>query len=193
MTRIKNYEIRRAIFHIGSSLILIWVLDYVKPFLFAPWLFAFVLFVELLRLKYPKLNKLIMHQRSFFSRIIRREEVDNLSAVLAMVFAFLLISWMPLNIIKVALLVNGLADPAARFFGIHWGKKKILKTQNSWVGSSAFFLVALIIGLVYFNWWIALIIAVIGSIAEFLPDTPPLWVDNFRIPFFVGLFLWLLI
>lgn len=191
----KNYEITRAIFHIGCSLILIWTLNYVKPTIFAGCAFLIILLVELIRLKNHKVNHVITsHKYLFWHKIIRDEEKNNFTPLLSASLAFLLISWLPLNLLKIAILINGIADPAARIFGIKWGKKKILNTKNSFVGSFAFFAAAFLVCISFaIPLFPSLATAMAGTVAEFVPDKKPLWVDNLRIPVSVGLVLWLLV
>jgi dolichol kinase len=191
MSNTTNYEISRAVFHIGASLILVWILDYVKPVIATSVIFAIVLLIELIRLKHAKINHLIVnHRKSFLKKIIRYEEIFDFSPLLVVSLAFLLISWLPLNLLKTAIWVNAFADPTARIFGVKWGRKKILNTKNSWVGSSAFFIVAFLVSAYYVNILPALAAAATGTIAEFIPDKKPFWVDNLRIPVFVGLVLY---
>lgn len=191
----KNYEFTRAIFHIGCSLILIWTLNYVKPTIFASCAFLIILLVELIRLKNHKVNYVITSQKYlFWHKIIRDEEKNNFTPLLSASLAFLMISWLPLNLLTIAILINGIADPAARICGIKWGKKKILNTKNSYIGSSAFFIVAFLV-CIFFSIppLQSLTVAMAGTMAEFVPDKKSLWVDNLRIPVSVGLVLWMII
>lgn len=191
----KNYEFTRAIFHIGCSLILVWTLNYVKPTIFASCAFLIILLVELIRLKNHKINHtLTTNKYLFWRKIIRDEEKNNFSQMLTEALAFFLISWLPLNLLKTAILIHGFADPAARICGIKWGKKKILNTKKSFVGSFAFFTVAFLVCVAFaIPIFQSLAVAMAGTMAEFVPDKKPFWVDNLRIPVSVGLVLWLLV
>ncbi|MFH1187319.1 MAG: hypothetical protein V1688_00480 [bacterium] len=191
----KNYEFTRAIFHIGCSLILVWTLNYVKPTVFASCAFLIILLVELIRLKNNKINNyLTAHKYFFWHKIIRDEEKNNFTPLFAASLAFLIISWLPLNLLAIAILINGFADPAARICGIKWGKKKILNTKNSFVGSFAFFVVAFLVCAAFSIPILpSFAVAIVGTVAEFVPDKKPLWVDNLRIPVSVGLVLWILV
>lgn len=195
MTNKKKYELTRAIFHIGCSLILVWTFNYVKPVIIIAIGFFSILLVEIIRIKFFKINDFITTNKySFWSKIVRRGEKRNFSAILTASFAFLIISWLPLNLLKTAILVNAFADPAARMFGIKWGKKKILNTKNSFVGSSAFFITAFSVCIIFaIPVYQSLITAAAGTMAELMPDKKPFWSDNLRIPVFVGLVLWILI
>ncbi|MFH1565032.1 MAG: hypothetical protein ABIC82_04235 [bacterium] len=191
----KNYEFTRAIFHIGCSLILVWTLNYVKPTIFASCAFLLILLVELIRLKNDKINYYFTtHKYLFWHKIIRDEEKNNFSPLMTAALAFLIISWLPLNLLTIAILINALADPVARIFGIKWGKKKILNTKNSFVGSFAFFTVAFLVCISFtIPILTSLVVATVGTVAEFAPDKKPLWVDNLRIPVSIGLVLWILV
>jgi dolichol kinase len=189
----KKYELKRLFFHIFTSLILVWLVDYVNHTYLAIFLFIVLVLVDILRIKYKNFNNLLVNdKRSFVSKIIRREEKNNFTATTAFALGFLFISWMPVDFIKIILLINGLADPSARVFGIKWGRTKIFNTKNSWVGSFAFFLVAFFISVYYILPLPALAVALSGAIAEALPDKKPFWVDNLRIPLIVGVVLWVI-
>ncbi len=187
MNNKKEYELIRAIWHVGTQLILVWMLNYVKPVLLTAIIFIGIAIIELSRLRLPKLNSFIANNKY---SLLREDEVNDFSTLFSGTLAFLLISWLPLNLLKAAILVNAFADPSARLFGIRWGHKRILNTQNSWVGSSAFFTVAFLVCIYFVNPLPALAAAATGTIAEFVPDKKPFWMDNLRITVFVGLVLW---
>lgn len=191
----KNYEITRAVFHISGSLILIWTFNYVKPILIIASLFLFILLIELIRLRNNNINNYITQNKYFFwNKIIRDEEKREFSALITSSFGFLLISWLPLNLLKTTILINAFADPSARICGIKWGKKKILNTKNSFVGSFAFFITAFLVCVFFaMPFFTSLIVAMAGTVAEFAPDKQPFWVDNLRIPVSVGLILRIII
>lgn len=189
----QHYELNRGVLHIGGSLALIILNNYFNPTTIASYLLLLVLIIETSRLKSSTVNNLILnHRYSFLKKIFRHHEVDNFSAAAAFACGFFIISWLPLIIVQTTLAINGLADPAARFFGKRFGTKKIGQTNKSWVGSFAFLLCALVVTLLNFNFWPAVAVAVVGAIGEAVPDKGWLWVDNFRIPAFVGSVLWLL-
>lgn len=191
----KNYELKRAFFHIGCSLILIWTFDYVKPIIVAFVIFVLVVLIESIRLKVKKVNHFFTTNKyCLWCKIIRDEEKNNFSQLMTASLAVLMISWLPLSLLKIAILINAFADPAARIFGIKWGKKKILNTKNSFVGSFAFFVTAFLICTIFsISLLPSLAAAGVGTAAEFVPDKKPFWSDNLRIPIFVGLTLWVFV
>ncbi|WP_405288317.1 diacylglycerol/polyprenol kinase family protein [Gaopeijia maritima] len=86
-----------------------------------------------------------------------------------------------------ALLVLGLADPAASVVGRSWGRRPLGK--GSWVGSITFAVVAFAVLLGVLPWPLAAVVA--GVAAAF--EVAPLGVDdNLTIPLVTGAFVWAL-
>jgi len=116
--------------------------------------------------------------------------------VLAITLMLLFFAYKP--IVCVAVLVLGLADPAASVVGKLWGKTKVFRNK-SWLGTGAFFAVAFIASLVFMLLTVehhsaayltmtAFFIAIVGTLVELFSTRID---DNFSIPMSVAFTAWL--
>lgn len=164
--------------------------------------FILILSGELIRLKVPQMNKLMM---KFWGPIMRESEIHELSGVpyyIGSTFISIAIFPKPIAILSVVCLAVG--DPIASLFGILYGSKSIrFSNGKSLIGTLAgvFACVAACAGTLYFFetlnvlkisvdhfWLVAVIAGLAGGSAELLPMEID---DNFAIPVVSGFILWL--
>lgn len=139
-----------------------------------------------LRLRRPALNRFFQWAVRPFLREDERHKLAASSAMMAGVT--LIICLFPRNVVLLTLLFLALGDPAASYFGIRYGKDKLIgnKTLQGTLGA---FGVCFILSLLFFTQWdlmtdrlfIACLLAgLIGAVAELVP----IWKldDNFVFP-----------
>jgi diacylglycerol kinase (CTP) len=157
---------------------------------------AFIIPLDILRLKRPRLNAFTMR---IFGPVMRKHEFNALSGMsyLYIGCAFLLL----LNdkhVVTLTLLFVAFGDPVASFFGIRYGKDRILG-HKTLQGTMAAFAVCTLIATTYFYFnnlmterllIVAPISGLIGALAELLPigkiD------DNLTFPCIAAALLWVL-
>jgi phytol kinase len=90
-----------------------------------------------------------------------------------------------------ALLVLGVADSLSTIIGMRFGKKKIFRTNKSWIGTATFFVCSCVVLIFFSSWW--LLISLIATLAELVNYHRFLLLDdNLVIPLVVALTLWVL-
>jgi len=85
-----------------------------------------------------------------------------------------------------AILVLGLADPAAGVVGRIWGRRPLGKGTVE--GTTTFWLVATLVLVPFFGWPPALLAAGVAAVSEIVPGLVD---DNLVIPVITGAVLWL--
>jgi|GEM_PF-446627 len=156
------------------------------------------LFLEITRRFSKRWNDFLVD--TVFGLIARPHERHHTNGSTYMVIAITLIllffAYKP--IVCVAVLVLGLADPAASVVGKLWGKTKIYGNK-SWVGTSAFFVVAFTASLIFmlltvehhgaaYIFMTAAVVALVGTVVELFSTRID---DNFSIPMSVAFTAWL--
>ena len=160
---------------------------------------AMFLFVgmDILRLKIEKINVLVL---KVFGVVMRRTEIDHpagttylLSGVFISVYLF------PKDIVMLTLFFLAIADPVASYFGIRYGKDKIINNK-SLQGTMAAFVVCAIIAFIYMQVnkmllerivLVSLISGIIGALSELIPFFK--LDDNLTFPIVCSFSLWALI
>lgn len=144
-------------------------------------LFAF----DLLRLRVAALNRLFFVA---FSRLASPREAGAVaSSTWYALGATVVWAVAPGTPATAALLVLGLADPAASVVGRVWGRTPLGKGTRA--GTAAFFAVAFAVLWSLVGWPAALAVAAVATVSEVLPLGLD---DNLTIPLATGLSLWLL-
>ena len=133
-------------------------------------------------------------ESAFFLHLMERDHdkqrFPGKGAIMVLCGAFLTGLLFPAHILP-ALLVLGLGDSLSTLVGMRFGKKKLLNTNKSWIGSAAFLLVSCVILVWFSSWW--LLIALVATLAEIINYHRFLYLDdNLVIPLVVGLLLTLL-
>jgi diacylglycerol kinase (CTP) len=152
--------------------------------------------LDFLRLSRPEMNRWITR---LFRPVMRHHESNQLSGMTYLFagVAFLLFLGEK-HLIVLTLLFLAFGDPVASFFGIHYGKDRIVGNKTLQGTAAAFVVCTLIAGIYYyFNnlmterlLIVALISGLIGAIAELIPVGK--LDDNFTFPVIAASLLWIL-
>lgn len=137
---------------------------------------AFILVgFDIARLYLPKLNQFFMR---LFGPFLRQGEEARVSGVTAMMVGVTMIIWFfSREVVLLSLLFVAIGDPAASYFGVRYGRDKLIG-QKSLQGSLAAFMACFGISLVYFlamnlmtdRLFIACLLGgLIGAVSELLP------------------------
>lgn len=146
---------------------------------------GFLLVIEALRL----------HNPSFFAnRFAREAERKKIAAYIATYFAgyFLFLSY-GLKIAAISIFVSALGDAAAALFGMRFGTHMLPFTKKkSLEGAGAGFSVTLLACLIYAKFWLALPVALIMVLTDFIEEPNTSFIsDNFLNPFFFAILFYL--
>ena len=183
-------EAKRKLVHLSSGIFpLAYLLGISRPTILwiAGEVLALVLFLEITRLKIPWLNQKLL---AIFGQSHRPEELTKPSGALwTLAGVFLGLLLFEKQIAVFSLFVLSISDGAAAMVGQRWGKHKIGK--KSLEGSAAFFVSAVLIGLLL----LPPLAALGGALAATLAEAVPFRIidDNIRIPIVGGLAATLLI
>jgi len=147
---------------------------------------ALVLLVALdvARLRAGALNRLFF--RLFGHLASPREAAGIASSTWYALGALVAYAIYPPAVAVAAILVLGLADPAAGVVGRIWGRRRIGK--GTLEGTATFWIVGTLVLAPLFGWPVALLAAGVAAVAEILPG---LIDDNLVIPVITGAVLWL--
>lgn len=161
-------------------------------------LVSWVLFVPLdfLRHRYAAINEFLVHA---FKPIMRDSELNRLAGTSYLLTGVTIIDLLfPREVVLLTLLFLALADPIASYFGIKFGKDKILG-HKSLQGTLAAFVVCTSLCFVYLYTHnmlldrlivVSLLGGLIGALAELIPIGK--LDDNLTLPLLSGTFLYLL-
>ena len=148
---------------------------------------ATALAVDLIRLRYPSLNQRFF--KAFKVLASPREAAGIASSTWYLVGAVLAYGLFPMPYASAAILVLGLADPAASVVGRVFGTRRLGK--GSVEGTAAFFLTAALVLFLAFPGRPAVLAAALGvALAEILPWRVD---DNLTVPLVTGALLWILL
>ncbi len=161
---------------------------------------AFFILLEVTRRMSGPWNEFLF--KKVFGLISRPHERNKTNGstymMIAVSISMILFSFKP--VVVVALLVLGLADPAASIVGKLWGKKKLYRNK-SYLGTSTFFGVAFAASIIYFSLALdgysalhivlaSIGIAAVGAVTELFSIKID---DNFSIPFVVSIAAFLML
>jgi dolichol kinase len=199
--RLRNdLHLTRKVFHCGMGIFMaalyVTVLSKVLAVSLLLGFFVFLMAVETVRLKSPKLNAVTLR---LFSSILRQNEVDRMSGTPFYVGSVLLcVIVFPKSIAILSILFLAIGDPISSVMGILYGDRSIrFKNGKSLIGTASgmgiCFLVAL--GFLHLHDGMplssAFLIALFGGIAGGGSEMIPLDIDdNFSIPLVSGLAMW---
>jgi len=199
MTDVRKFivglQLPRALFHM--LLIGVWaVCDLAWAHRWVVWITLFaVLLWEMLRGIVPSMNRL-----PALGYILRKSEgKDSTPASLFLIAVLLITSYCSREVVAVAIFVTAFSDPASRVVGMMLGKRRILGSRKTWVGSSGGFIVAFAVAF-FLQYSVqhhalggvvlaSLAAAVAAVVAEVVIPifAPTLLDDNFWIPFLCAL------
>ncbi len=174
-------EVRRKMLHIGVVLypILYNLVSYRLAVILSASVVIVDIMVETLRLLYPSINRKIL---KIFSGMYREKEKENVSTLIwTLSGAFLTILLFSDNkkIVTLSLLYLTFGDSIAAIIGVMLGRVRVGSRNKSLEGSIAFFIIAFLCGLFFFNYKISFLGALVASAIEFLPLPID---DNFLLP-----------
>lgn len=157
---------------------------------------AFIIPLDFLRLKQGGLNRTAMR---IFGPVMRRHEANHLSGFSYLLVGAIFLLWLnKFHVVTLTLLFLAFGDPVASFFGLRFGKDRILGNKTLQGTMAAFIVCTLIAGIYYYlnNLMTERLLIVvplsglIGAAAELLPigkiD------DNLSFPVVGACLLWLL-
>lgn len=188
--RTRGLQPFRRLFHACNGILLALVppqLDLSRPTVMVVLaaLFLVLLAGDVARLRLPRLNRLFFRA---FPALASPREADGIASS-TWYAAGGLLTWalFPAPIAVPAILVLGLADPAAGTVGRLWGRRRL--GSGTVLGSLAFCAVALAVTAWFVDPLTALGAALVATAIEALP-----WMldDNFTVPLAVGGALWLI-
>ncbi len=152
--------------------------------------------IDLLRRYLPKLNETLVQ---ILQPIMRDNERNNLAGTTYLLAGvFLIVFLFPKDIVVLSLLFLAIADPLASYFGLMYGKDKLIG-RKSLQGSLAAFFVCMLISSLYFYFHglmverlfiVSLLAGFIGAASELIPFGK--LDDNFSFPVTSSAMLWLL-
>ena len=187
--RLRGVQPWRRLFHAGNAL----VVAFLPPlFGVGRWatvgllgaLFVGLVSFDLARLRSPELNALFF--RLFPSLASDRERTNIASSSWYALGLILVLALFPRAIAVPAILVLGLADPAASTIGRLWGRRRIGK--GTWLGTTVFVVVAAAVMSTAVGPARALAAALVVAAIEILPWRLD---DNLTVPLAAAAALWL--
>jgi dolichol kinase len=174
----------RRVFHAGNGLLMLFALQGLSletgfVVILLGSILTVLLLMDGLRLSSPRVNRIFFQA---FSSLASPREVRKLASstwyLLGVVLALVLY---PRAYALAGILVLALADPSAGSVGRTWGKRPF--GAGTVLGSTVFFVVALICLLFFVPFWAALATAVVTALVERTPWSVD---DNLTIPVTVG-------
>jgi dolichol kinase len=150
----------------------------------ALWLIAVP--CDLARLRWPALNDFVLH---VMGPIMRQSEVDKIAGTTYLITGVTVVAIVfPRDIVLLTLLFLAFADPIASYFGIRFGKDKILG-QKSLQGTLAAFFVCAVLSFAFLSYHDLLmdrlvVVSLIGGVIGALAELIPIWKldDNLTLP-----------
>jgi dolichol kinase len=183
-----NYA--RSAFHVGSGLfalsMIYWVLSPLGMFIVAAAFASWAWSMEFFRRRSPALNDRLMRA---FGKVSHPHEAWRVNSATWYATALLMLSLTGRPLLcAIAVIVLGLADPAAGLIGRRWGRTKLVNGR-SLEGSSTFFLVGTLaaFGVATGLYGLAVLPALILAVSAALPATlaelfSRVLDDNFTVP-----------
>lgn len=153
--------------------------------------------LDLLRQALPKLNH---HLIALFSPFMRESEKHSLAGTTYLLLGvFIVIYFFPREVATLSLLFLAFADPIASYFGIRYGRDKIIGSKSFQGSLAAFAVCTLLAGGFYFLQGlmierlliVSLLSGLIGAVSELIPIGR--MDDNFTFPIISASLLWALI
>lgn len=155
---------------------------------------ALCIFVDVYRQRSPRFNAIILR---LMKNIMRDYEKDGIAGITYLLIGVLIIvAIFPPSVVTLSLLFLAFADPIASYFGIRYGKDRLIG-RKSLQGSMAAFFVCTLVAAAYFFAHemmteriiiVSILAGLIGAIAEVVPIAD--LDDNFVLPVVSSCLLW---
>lgn len=194
-----DLHLARKIWHVsGVTLIAMLYASLPQTISQALIVLAWLMFVpaDFLRLRHPQLNQILVQ---YFRPIMRQSELQKLAGTSYLLTGLLIITFLfPAPIVLLAMFFLAFADPIASYFGIRFGKEKLLG-EKSLQGFLAAFVVCSLLTFVFLNRYqlidsrivfVSILGGLIGALAELIPIGK--LDDNLTLPTLSALSLWAL-
>jgi len=134
------------------------------------------------------------HARTYFllifSNLLRQDEAQGRLTGATWLFIGILVTILvfPVEIAVPSMLLLTVADPVAAIIGKHWGSFGV--HNKTLEGSSAFFIVAMLVLMLFFGMsWQVLLVAIAATITELMPLRIN---DNISVPVVSGMLMYIL-
>ncbi|MBX7231446.1 MAG: hypothetical protein K1X29_05115 [Bdellovibrionales bacterium] len=154
----------------------------------------FMVAFDFLRQKFARLNRFAL---KFFGFIMREHERESWAGTTYLILGVFILVWVfPRPVVLLTLLFLALADPIASYFGIRYGRDKLIGSKSLQGTFAAFATCSLIAGFyLYFNGILTerlLIVSLIAGLGGALSELIPLGKldDNLTFPVVNATFLW---
>ena len=179
------FEIKRKILH-AFSLLYILIYFFVNKYfshrtalLSLTFIFILLLFIEFVKIKYKK-------QVPLFHPFYREKEKNGLSGSIYLIIATIIVfAVFEFNIAVTALLMIIFGDMTAALVGLGFGKHWIKNIPRaSWEGVIAEFVVNIIVGLLFLEHFI--VVLIMASTATFIETVLTSSDDNMAVPLLAG-------
>ena len=147
-----DLHLARKIWHVsGVSLIafLYWSVPRVMALQLITFFAFLFIIIDLMRHKIPSVNK--FWTKNLIIIMLDYEEKGMAGTSYLMIGSFIIIFLFPRNVVTLSLLFLAFADPIASYFGILYGKDKLIG-QKSLQGTIAAFVTCTVISGVFFYW-----------------------------------------
>ncbi len=173
-----DIHIARRIWHmcgVFGIFIWYWMIEPKTAALLALAIGSTLVIFDVARLYVPALNKVFMWM---FKPVMRESEKRRISGLTSMMIGITLIIFLfPKNVVLLALLYLAFADPLASYFGIRFGKDKLVG-DKSLQGTLAAFAACFVVSVIFFNaldlmrerlFIVSLLGGLIGAASELIP------------------------
>ena len=199
LRRKSDLHISRKIWHLTGAGMLILLYNFLS--LQACWILILLGIVTVIPLDYfrrrnPELNRFVLR---VIGPLMRQHEFSRLSGLSWLLLGFALIMFLyQKEIVNVAMLFLAFGDPIASYFGIRFGKDKLIGNKTL-QGTMAAFAVCTIVATIYYYYnnimlervlIVAPLSGLIGALSELVPVGK--MDDNFTFPVISASCLWVL-
>lgn len=199
LKRKSDLHIGRKIWHLSGVGILIVMFNAFPPT--ACWILLIMGILAIIPLDYfrrrnPELNRFVLR---LIGPLMRQHEFSRLSGLSWLLLGFAVVMFLfDRHIVNLAMLFLAFGDPIASYFGIRFGKDKIIGNKTL-QGTMAGFTVCTIVSMLYYYYnnimlervlIVAPVSGIIGALSELIPVGK--MDDNFTFPVISASLLWVL-
>jgi len=186
-----DIEIKRQIIHATGIVNILFIQIFGKAMasliiLGITLVFLSAAYYRLNKTKLPSKIKVVEDLENYVNMFERPKEFPLKGAITFYAGSFLaVVIFSPVVAIS-SITVLALADSLSTLIGKFYGKHKLpINKKKSWEGSTTFFITALVVLAFFTNFYYAVLVSLITTVAEALPKID----DNITIPITVGIFM----